>query len=403
MKFFQVVLFISCLIASDCCFSQSDFREGFLINQEKDTIHGLIDYKGSLRNLSKCRFKSDKVSEVREYSPSDIIAFRVLTGGFYRALDVEVNGKLKRLFVEQLIDGIVDIYYYNDVNEGEFLIQTEDGKLYNLVNTTKNVEIDGNTYEMDKKEYVGTLKILFEDSPVVAQKLDKIDFDPRSLTKIALEYHNSVCDYDCIIYTKEQAGFVFDLGIIGGYSVSSFELKSEYFERMMNDFSSSQDPFFGITINAMHPNISQRFGLELDMIWQNSKYVFDSTHYSMNYFKVPLILNYSYPVHKLKPTFQLGLSYNKWLKYSAQNIIPEHIIGDEFQSRKYQYGFLIGAKLSYELASNFNLYVNLRYESYKGKPWNTYRVPSGPNQYTTISESVDTRINFVSYAIGLHF
>jgi hypothetical protein len=78
------VIFIWLLIflCIDRGFSQSDFRPGYLINNNNDKTFGLIDYKGNKANAKKCLFKSSENSDVQEFTPADLKAYR-LTGSKY--------------------------------------------------------------------------------------------------------------------------------------------------------------------------------------------------------------------------------------------------------------------------------------------------------------------------------
>lgn len=115
------LFFIAVLLASaSICFSQSDFREGYVITLANDTIHGLINNKGSFRNLKQCRFKPSRGAGVIDYTPEEIKAFRIYSAGYYVSIEVEMNGKRELSFIEKLIEGIVDVFYFKVMNDAFF-------------------------------------------------------------------------------------------------------------------------------------------------------------------------------------------------------------------------------------------------------------------------------------------
>lgn len=392
------------LLSIGTCFAQSDFREGYIINLSNDTVPGFINNKGSMKSLKKCRFKAAQNADHIDYSPEEINAFRIIDGGYYVSMEIEKDGKMGRYFIEKLVEGIVNLYYYSAANEGFYLMQKADGKLYELKNSQIEVANDDGSFVKDKKEYVNVLRYLLQDSPKSVHKADNLSFDSNAMIDLAQYYHNDVCDdFACIVYTKDKKPIRLDIGLYAGYSISSLSLNSEYVAKMNNDFSNSNDILFGLFLNIMDPNISERFSLQLDMIFQSGKYVYESTYYDMGYMRIPFSLKYTYPVKKIKPSLQLAIAYNKWLKYEAENIIPEQVGGDALQKRTYQIGFLVGAEFSYELSEKIGCFFNVRYEKYKGKPYNTYSVPDGMGSYFTLQESVEAKSDFISFSVGLQF
>lgn len=380
-------------------FSQSDYREGYIINLSNDTIQGFINNKGNLKSLTKCRFKSSLQGSSVDYSPEEINAFRIYDRGYYVSMEVDIDGKKENYFLEKLIEGIVDIYYYSVINEGFYLLQTEDGEIYELKNTRVNVTIDDGSYTRHKKEYVSMLRYLFSDSPDVVRKVDQLSFESNAMIDIAQTYHNDVCDdYACIVYAKKKSGMKLKPGLYAGYSVSSFSLESQYFKSMNRAYSKSHDFLVGLFLNISHPDISERFSIQLGLNLQDGKYVYDTSYYSLSYLKVPFSIKYSYPVKKIKPSLQVGMAYNKWLRHEAINVIRKEVKGDAIQDRTYQYGFLIGLDFSYELSKRLSLFTQFRYEKYRGKLLNYYSRES-----LIVSENVKSKSDFISFSLGLKF
>lgn len=56
-----LILFFAILIASaTSLFAQFDFRPGYVVTSENDTLHGLIDCKGNKANARKCVFRQHR-------------------------------------------------------------------------------------------------------------------------------------------------------------------------------------------------------------------------------------------------------------------------------------------------------------------------------------------------------
>lgn len=392
-------LFVFVLL-TNMSFAQADFREGFIINLSNDTVPGFINNRGNLKTLKKCRFKPHMDSDFIDYSPDDIQAFRIFDGGYYVSMDIDRDGQTERVFIEKLVEGIIDVYFFSALNEGYYLMETEDEKLYELKNSKIEVTNDDGTYLRDKKEYIYALRYLMQDSPKSVRKLDNLSFSSNAMIDIAQAYHNDVCeDYDCIVYTKEKIKAKLSIGMHAGYSISSITVfRNDFTENLNKDYSSSRDLVFGAFLNFLDPNISERFSVQLGMHFQKGFYLADQSSMEILFMKIPFSVKYTYPGKKVLPSLILGLGYNKWLDFEDKYIVPEHLSGDAIQKNKHQFGLYSGVEFAYRLSTKVNFFVNGKYELYKGNHTNIWSVPA-----LTVKDLLSSRIHFISFSAGLQF
>ena len=59
--------------------SQSDYRDGYIIEQSGDTIYGTIDYRGDVYMTKFCSFMTMAGDKV-DYEPDDIMGYRFSDG-----------------------------------------------------------------------------------------------------------------------------------------------------------------------------------------------------------------------------------------------------------------------------------------------------------------------------------
>lgn len=395
------LIFFVALLISFSCFSQSDFREGYIINLSNDTIQGLIDYKGSLRTLEKCRFKESADSEVVEYTALEISEFHVIGAGYYASLEITIDDRQEQYFVEKLVDGIVDLFFYSGSNEGYYILRTEDGTLYDLKNSKIRIDTESGSYERDKKEYIRSLKYLMNDSPETLENIDYLPFETNKMIDLTQDYHNRVCDeYECIVYTKEKQPIRLKLGIFGGYALSNSSFEGKYVKMFNGEPLASNDLVFGLTLNIMDPNVSERFSLQTELSFQNATYSQDSGYLELSFLKIPLSLKYTMPSKKVKPAFLLGFVYNKWTDVKDVNLVPQYIGGvGAIQTRTYQIGLQVGADLSYSLSEKLAVFLYAKYEYLAGKHFNYWT--SDEDLYFT--EFVTSRTSILSFSLGLRF
>ena len=214
------LLVISVVLISSMAevFSQADFRNGYVVKNNNDTLHGLLDYKGNKANAKKCIFKADAHAEKQEFAPEDIKAYRFIDSKYYISRSIKARDQEELVFLEFLINGTVDIFYYRDELSGEhYLIENSDGQLFELKNEEKELIVRDVITVRESKEYIGVLKYTFKESPVISKQVENMSLNHKSLIDITHAYHNEVCiNEECIIYEKKLPGHKVKFGLLIG-------------------------------------------------------------------------------------------------------------------------------------------------------------------------------------------
>ena len=86
-----IIIFLSIIRLN----AQSDFRNGYIIENDNDTIIGLIDYKGSKANAKKCIFIKDINSENQIFTPEEIKGYRFTNSKYYISKFVNTENEKK--------------------------------------------------------------------------------------------------------------------------------------------------------------------------------------------------------------------------------------------------------------------------------------------------------------------
>ena len=178
------------ILISLCDFTASaqfDFRPGFIVKGASDTVYGLIDYKGNKSNARKCIFIAgrNKESEPVTYTPLQISAYRFTNGKFYISRTVKSGSEEIQLFLEYLINGKIDVFYYRDDDDEHYFIENEKDKLVPLTNEEKEMYVDWVQYRQESKKYIGVLKYFMQESPNSVKKAEQVNLNHGSLIKIA--------------------------------------------------------------------------------------------------------------------------------------------------------------------------------------------------------------------------
>lgn len=196
-------------MSSSICFAQNDWKTGYIIKNQGDTIYGFIDNRDSKSNSMHCYFRKNANEEVQLFEPKYLTGYRIDDGNFYITKTVEKSGVDTLIFLEFLVQGKVNVYHTRDDADRYYV--EKDSKLYEL----KDTEVKRSIYDADtpkdsrytvywenKNEYVGILTVLMQDGEMQSD-ISKSRLETKSLIKIAKEYHEKVCTSEkCIIYEK---------------------------------------------------------------------------------------------------------------------------------------------------------------------------------------------------------
>lgn len=223
-----IILMYFLLLNLGCAFAQSDFRPGFVLKSEFDTIFGEIDNKDYHSNSNFCDFKAFNSAEIRRYYPGEIYGYRFLNGKFYISRETTLPDSIvKEIFLEYLIKGELNIYFYQDAeNNNIYYAEKDTSGLRELVYYVKELDISDERFEdakkgpqdggyyyatsgkyfYENKRYKGILTYLTKDEPGFKQQIFSIKEPSHTeLIKLAKNYHELTClDEDCIVFEKKM-------------------------------------------------------------------------------------------------------------------------------------------------------------------------------------------------------
>lgn len=271
MKHISTTLIFFIYFGLSQLYANTDFRAGYLITHKQDTVQGYIDYKGMATSSKKCVFKTSLDGEPKTYLPTDIQAYRFVDGKYYVSKNIEVDGKTQTVFLEYLINGTVDVYFYRDVTSEYYYVDKGDGALHLLKNEKKEVVVNNERYMQNSKEYIGILRYVFNKSPKFIQKAENAQLNHKSLIKIANEYHQETCEGEtCIVYEKKLPKSKFLFGVTVGGAVNYIDIADEVTTNddlaYLNNANLEQSNTYviGLNISKSLPYLNDRLSLQYD-------------------------------------------------------------------------------------------------------------------------------------------
>ena len=305
--------------------AQSDFKPGYYITNQGDTVFGLIDNRGYIINATMCTYRANEQADEMQFLPGEISAFRFNNGKYYETRSVDIEGQEKTLFLEFLIDGKVDIFYFKDFDNDHYFVEIEDGRMYELRNEEKEVYVNNTRYIKESEEYKGLLTAVFKESPATMKKINGSSLTHKSLIGLARDYHYDVCeDESCVVFEKKEYQSVPRFGLILGADAYTMHHKGPFSNEedyMRNNTSNiSFNLSFGLFFKTSMPNINEKLFFLYEGLFSkidleskgsyvetvgNRQYI-STTKLSHNTLNNSIYIRYEYPRGKIQPTFQFG-------------------------------------------------------------------------------------------------
>lgn len=372
--FYLIALFT---IISFSGFSQ--FKEGFIITNNNDTISGYIKFEGSLLNSDHCAFELQPNNEAKVYKPGDIKAFRFINSKYFETREISVNDRPQKVFLEWLIQGRASILTYTQsISRIRYFLLLEDNSLVELTNTSHVSETDSRNYIHDNKEYIGLLKFYYRDCPSLQNRIETLFFDSKSLISITKDYHDRTCETgNCIIFEDRNRKLKLDFGISADFLNSTLILNNTIPEKMY----ASNTIGYGLAINITNlPLLSPKFSARMNIVFHNSLYKYDTTGmtvyrllikdnrmYRISYLRIPVQLAYNFSQKKLTPYISVGSDLNlrlvsrKFDKYLINYTMNQDSHMNQ-KIKRYQLGLNSGLGLNYILSPDLKILFGYEFE-----------------------------------------
>jgi len=317
--------------------AQTDFQPGYYITYQSDTVFGEIDKRSDMRNCRICTFRLAVGGEIISIEPGDISAYRFSGGGkYYISKEVNIQDTAQTVFLEYLVNGISNLYYYRGQGMERYFIESEDGRITELSNDIFKFNVDGVDYKRTTNLYVGQMRASFEDCPEIQSKLDKARFSHKSLMQLTSEYHDYVCDgEECIIYEKNLPVIQVSGGPYMGMVRSSLDFPSyegsdtdfafdaSYKWYHYYDFSTENDLILGLRLRFTLPRFNEKLALLVLTEYSQSDfyaYTEDQTnpglltqmeaHAHLSSLNLMTGFQYTYSKGTLKPSLTIGPVFN---------------------------------------------------------------------------------------------
>jgi len=363
-------------------FAQADFRDGFIVKQNADTVYGLLDYKGDLMSGQICKFKNNKLSKAEEFTPNDILGYGFVDGKNYvaKTLDFgeDINVLKQKYFIEYLVKGTVNLYYFRNSEKDHYYLESDKYEIKEL-RTIERIKKDelGRETIVPYKEYLGVLKVYLTDCEAIKPRLENFSIGFDNLIILISDYNKCICS-ECHVFVKPKPILKSSFGIVGGNVLSNLKTNTDFayymkklnyqtdFDEIIGNFKLSSNFNFYLFYNLVLPRINEKISLEFEAQYCNNKYIgfFENALASSDFIlknkslKFPVLIKYTYPGKKYRPFMFFGAAYCRntmlyseiyRINYPINNIVRTQYFKN-FNENNTSVNFIAGAGIKIKLS-----------------------------------------------------
>jgi hypothetical protein len=412
----QKAILLLLLVLPIAAFSQKDFRPGFVVLNNGDTVRGLILYRLGSRISDECAYRATKKGETRVYKANELQSYAVTNDKYYASMVLDSATK-EKMFVEKLVTGKVSIFRYHDT----FYAQKD--KLYKLEKSVKKVNDKNAWYEQEYKKYAGTLNFLTLDCGSMGGKAFNADLNEHDLVDLAVEYSRCM-DHPYVDYKQFKPHHTISYYPLVGVSSTNLSFTSDIYPYISSDRTtvSSVAPAYGVGVEFVQPRSIENLSANIELIFsnhhfsdyaeskKNSKYITEDINLDYSRIRIPISLKYNFTTGLTKPYarfgFQMSLFFSGHMKvYQTSTSVydptveSDHLDENDIGNLPVQQFW--GAFGVQRQVGNVRAFIEFRAEVIGGKGNSAVQQKDGGEFYVIDGKSVG--LSTLSGLIGIYF
>ncbi len=241
--------------------AQGDFRKGYIVKNNLDTIHGLIDYRSKWINGKYCLFRESRSSKIIRYSPSELYGYTFEGDKYYVSKNLPVDTIKNELgFAEILVGGNATLMVYGSI----YYIKMD--RIYKLPRKRENrvvIESGKGAREMKDLRYRYLTNYLFRDCELAA---NQDSYNKRDFIKRVTAYN--LCKGNLIPMEYKIPAIQASLTFFGGVDRSTLKLEKSGYVGSETNTSTT----WGGGIDLLFPRISRKLMISVEFLTMNKEY-----------------------------------------------------------------------------------------------------------------------------------
>jgi hypothetical protein len=312
----SLILFLILITSISSTLAQGDFRPGFIIKAEHDTIVGEVEFRSRGKNYEACKFRKD--GNTTEYNAQQVIGYGFNGDKYY------ASGIIEGDFVEQLVDGAISLYRHNDIfflKKMNTIHKLETNETVTIINGTRGIKKD--------TRWKGVILFLMNDCRPDESRMEALDLDERKLTKLVSSY-NQCTGSTGTVYKQTKPWTKLSVGILLGGTRSDINVKKNGYPYLAERYTSI-DPSVGLMLNMFIPKLTEKIGFQAELNFSRTDYsaivilnnptniATYNTSISLTTLSVPVSIKYLFPLKRYTIEMLAGLNYDHHLRSDSKS------------------------------------------------------------------------------------
>jgi hypothetical protein len=351
-----------------------DFRSGYILKLNGDSLAGFVDYRSDKRNAKSCWFKTSTKSKKIEYKPTELKGYGFQNDKVYTSRNITVPGKTTRLvFLQVLVQGKASLFKYVDLflmeRDSLFVLPQQSVKEVDIKDS-KAQNADAQRYQMTERKYIGILNYVMSDCHLNA---NKTRYEERSLVNLIQNYNRCMGSAG-LVYKSNKPWTKLSWSVLAGVDQSTLKGSSDF------DFKTSISVPAGVGLELSSPRLSDKNSFTLDVwyvkkLFQGYGETISATQLrsdwviNASFLKLPFGFRHNFFQEARTPYFRVGV-VPSFLLYRSSQILSETQSGGVVTTErsnpeimnKSQLGFWMGAGYCQRINWRFIGFVEVRYE-----------------------------------------
>ncbi|MGM0582260.1 MAG: hypothetical protein ACQETL_16395 [Bacteroidota bacterium] len=261
MNFFIKPLLISIVyfINLITLYAQSNFVEGFYINQKGDTVHSKVNYFTGINSYRICEILTED-GNITTYLPKDIKGY-----GYKNDASFSSN-VIDSLFLQNVIKGEISLYEMQNV----YFISTKD-TVYQIKNSSELEERNGKTYITNQNVWKGQLYYLTKNDSQLNELIDQLYFRKKDLIKFVIQLNKEIRGNYTNLNIQTNLD-KFDWGFRVGQQFNKLTKTTSSNYPDINDMYKSQSQTISIFAIFNVPEFSKSLSFNTELLLSQIKY-----------------------------------------------------------------------------------------------------------------------------------
>jgi hypothetical protein len=338
-------------------FSLKSFAQrGFYKNDSIAKIGVKIVDGGKISNAQWCI--EDRKDSLLSFSPYEVSKYGFNKGKTYVSKDITFSGATKRVFLEQLNEGKINLYFYAEQKLVTYFIEKDSTTFLELPKENEN------------SNFQKQLQELTSDFPEFSNSTSLVKYNRTALSRFVNDYNQQL--------NRPFPHFRF--GITGIYEMTKFSLTSDQNIPSLDKIPFSYESSFSGGLFIDVPLLVSYFSLHPEIQYSQYSYsYFAKTDdkdidflANISSIKVPVLFRYTFPSNKIRPFANAGgiVAYNirnentLYETTFTGNQIEINNLGENPLIPAFQAGFSAGLGVEFKINFQHSLFFEIRYNQF---------------------------------------